>query len=407
MGLFNCASDSWLSMNILYTLTAYPPAMGGAQLHTHALVKELKKQLHTQVITLWDKNRTDWLLGTTLRVPEEGLDYEFEGVPIHRIGLSRQEKLSIAPYVPIYYPFMDMAIKPLSARIQQHINPYAAQSDLIHNVRIGREPLSYASLQAARQYDIPFILTPLHHPRWVGWRYRAYHKLYRMSDALIALTNSEKRTLIESGVREEKIYVTGVGPIITSQAHPEYFLTTNSIDGPIVLFLGQHYPYKGYKQILEAARFVWKKIPEVHFVFIGPTVGNSELEFLAFSDRRVHRLVSVDQQVKTDALAACALLCVPSTQESFGGIYTEAWWFEKPVIGCPIPAVSEVISDGIDGYLVEQNANQIAEAICHLLLNPELMQKMGRAGQRKVNERYTWENLASKTRAIYQKMCQN
>ncbi len=228
-----------------------------------------------------------------------------------------------------------------------------------------------------------------------------------MADAVIALTNVEKQTLIEIGVQEEKIYVTGNGPIISAQADPEKFCALNSIHGPFVLFLGQLYPYKGYKETLEAARLVWQRVPDVHFVFIGPSVGRSEIEFQALADPRIHRLGTVDQKVKTDALAACTLLCVPSTQESFGGVYTEAWWFEKPVIGCPIPAVSEVISDGVDGLLVEQNANQIAERICHLLLNPELMQRMGIAGRRKVEERYTWEKLAERTIAVYQKVCQS
>jgi hypothetical protein len=35
-----------------------------------------------------------------------------------------------------------------------------------------------------------------------------------------------------------------------------------------------------------------------------------------------------------------------------GGVYTEAWSFCKPVIGCPIPAVSELIVEGVDGCLV-------------------------------------------------------
>jgi glycosyltransferase involved in cell wall biosynthesis len=58
------------------------------------------------------------------------------------------------------------------------------------------------------------------------------------------------------------------------------------------------------------------------------------------NDPRILELGSVDLQTKTDALEACTLLCLPSTQESFGGVYTEAWSFKKPVIGCDIPAVS-------------------------------------------------------------------
>jgi glycosyltransferase involved in cell wall biosynthesis len=112
----------------------------------------------------------------------------------------------------------------------------------------------------------------------------------------------------------------------------------------------------------------------------------------------------VGLQLKTDALAACALLCVPSTQESFGGVYTEAWSFGKPVIGCDIPAVAEVITDGQDGYLVDQEPEQIAERVCHLLLNPAQAEAMGQAGQHKVEAEYTWQRIAERTEEAYHRV---
>lgn len=388
-------------MKLLYTLTAYPPSTGGAQLHQHMLAQKLSKNNSLQVVTHWDENRTDWLLGTTLHAPQTDLDYVIDGINVHRVGLMYQEKVKILPYVLTYYPMMQRALPPIADCFVQHLKPYAVQTDLIHNVRIGREGLSYASLQVARQYDIPFVFTPLHHPRWVGWRYQAYIQLYQMADRLIALTNNEKRLLIEFGVREDRITVTGIGPILAEEAHPAAFLAKYAVDGPAILFLGQHYPYKGYQAVLQSALLVWKRIPEAHFVFIGPAVGNSEKVFAAHVDQRIHRLGKVDLQEKTDALAACSLLCVPSTQESFGGVYTEAWSFGKPTIGCNIPAVSEVISDGVDGYLVEQEPAQIAERIMHLLLNSGVARVMGEKGQQKTVARYTWLRLAELTEQAY------
>lgn len=391
-------------MQLLYTLTTYPPAIGGAQLHQHLIAQQLKKQHKIQVISHWSQNRTDWLLGTTINAPEISNDYTIDGINVHQIGVSRQEKFKLVPYIPIYYPLMDVAVKGIASCLENKLNPYAQKADLIHNVRIGREGLSYASYQTARHYDIPFIFTPVHHPRWVGWRYRVYLKLYKLADAVIALTQAEKQILIDLGVKEEQITVTGIGPIVADRAEPEAFKRQYKIDEPIVLFLGQHYPYKGYKQLLEAIPLVWQKIPEANFVFIGPSVGKSEQYFTKFSDRRIHRLGAVNLQEKTNALAACTLLCVPSNQESFGGVYTEAWSFGKPVIGCNIPAVAEVVSHGVDGYLIEQNPGEIADSIIQLLLNPIQAEAMGAAGQQKVKSRFSWEKLAQLTEGVYQRL---
>ncbi len=386
-------------MNLLYTLTTYPPSTGGAQLHQHQLAQALAARHHIQVVSLWDSNRTDWLLGTTLRAPGQSRDYTIDGIAVHRIGLSAWDKLRIAPFVPIYYPLMDAALPPIAAIIQRHLQGY--QPDLIHNVRIGREGLSYASLQAARQRDVPFVLTPVHHPRWIGWRYRAYNRLYRLADAVLALTNVERQTLAALGVREDRITVTGSGPNLADQAYPQAFRDRYGIEGPIVLFVGQHYPYKGYRQVLDAARIVWARVPEAQFVFIGPPVQEAGRVFALYPDRRIHRLGVVSLQEKTDALAACTVLCLPSTQESFGIVYVEAWHFAKPVIGCNIPAVSEVIADGVDGYLVRQEPAPIADRIIELLLNPGTADRMGAAGQRKAAERYTWTRVAERTEQAY------
>ena len=388
-------------MKLLYTLTAYPPAIGGAQLHQHLLAQQLHQKHPIQVITHWNQNRTDWLLGTTLKAPEKSQDYTIDHIPVHQIGISLQDKIKLLPYLPIYYPLMSLALPKLADILESYLTNYAQDKDLIHNVRIGREGLSYASYNIAKKLDIPFVFTPVHHPRWVGWRYREYIKLYQLADAVITLTNSEKKILIKLGVKEDKIHTTGVGPILAAHADPEDFKQRYQINEPMVLFLGQHYPYKGYQQLLQAASQIWQKIPETKFVFVGPTVGNSEQIYAQYQDPRIIRLGSVDLQTKTDALAACTLLCVPSTQESFGGVYTEAWSFAKPVIGCDIPAVAEVISQGVDGFLVPQESQSIAETICQVLLANNLAASLGIAGQRKVEEKFTWQRLAEKTEQIY------
>lgn len=389
-------------MKILYTATAYPPSTGGAQTHLHRIATEFRQRHQVQVVTHWDTYRADWLLGTTVRAPAVGRDYVIDGVPVHRLGLSPFEKLALAPYIPLYYPLMEVALPPIAANLARHLAPFAAEADLIHNVRIGREGLSQASFDLARRRGIPFVLTPVHHPRWVGWRYRAYLKLYREADAVIALTNAERQVLVNLGVGEDRIAVTGHGPVLADTPKPTDFRQHHGLGAtPVILFLGQHYAYKGFRQLLQAAALVWQQVPEAHFVFAGPAVHDSERAFAASADPRILRLGALSLQAKTDALAACTMLCVPSTQESFGGVYTEAWSFGRPVIGCPIPAVREVISDGVDGLLVAQEPQALAAALITLLRDEALANALGSAGQRKVQTHYAWPQLATLTEQVY------
>jgi glycosyltransferase involved in cell wall biosynthesis len=393
-------------MNLLFTLTAYPPYIGGAQLHLHLLAQQLQANHTIHVATFWNHNRTDWLLGTSLNAYSRPYEYTIEGILVHRLGLGWADKLRLAPWLPLYYPLMGVALPRIAQVIAEQLEPLASASDdVIHNVRIGREGLTYASLQVARRRDIPFIFTPVHHPRWVGWRYQEYLKLYHQADALIALTQVEANILANLGVPESRIHVTGHGPVLAPQADTNAFRTGQSVGSPMVLFLGQHYLYKGYRQVLEAAPRVWRIVPELNFVFAGPTVGQSEQVFKHYSDPRIHRLGMVDLQTKTDVLAACDLLCVPSSQESFGGVYTEAWSFGKPVIGGKAPAIADVITDGKDGFLVSQDPAEIADRILYLLDHPTEAAAMGQAGKTKVEAKYTWPKLAEKTMQVYRHVC--
>ena len=389
-------------MNLLYTITAYTPSTGGSQHLMHQLARTLITHHSLQVLTQWTTNRTDWLLGTTLKAPSENTDYQVDRVPVHQIGLSIREKIALVPWVAAYFPLQDLAIHGISRILENHITPYAAQADLIHNCRIGREGLSYASLNAARKFSIPFVLTPVHHPRWGGWFHRYYHQLYRQADAVIALTETERQILITLGVSEKNIFVTGMGPVLAEYGSENEFRQKYKFcDDPLVLFLGQKYAYKGLESILRAAPLVWKRFPKTRFVFIGPRTGYSQKLFAGMTDPRILELGTVTLQEKTDALAACSLLCVPSSQESFGGVYTEAWMLERPVIGCAIPSVSEVIADGQDGLLTDQSPESVAAKIIALLTDPQRATSMGQAGKQKVLNHFTWEQLARKTEQIY------
>ena len=389
-------------MRLLCAITAYPPSTGGAQAHLHGLITHMTRA-RAEVVSFWDRNRSDWLMGTTLRAPAHARDYCVDGVPVHTLATSFRDRVAAIPPVVAYYGAMDWAASRLAMPLASQLVPKVATADVVHCVRVGREPLALASAETARRADRPFVFTPLHHPRWGGRRHRVYIGLYRRADHLIALTPAEKQTLVELGARPERVSITGTGPVVADTAEPEAFRDRFDIEGPMVLFLGQHFRYKGFQALLDAAPAVWRRAPETTFVFAGPAVGRSEDAFRGV-DTRVRRLGAVDLQTKTDALAACDVLCVPSTQESFGGVFTEAWTFGHPAVGGDTPAVREVIDDGIDGFVVDQCPDRVADRLAWLIEHPAEARRMGEAGRRKVIERFSWSALARATESIYRSL---
>jgi glycosyltransferase involved in cell wall biosynthesis len=393
-------------LRLLATITRYWPAVGGADIHTRELLRSFGSRVSPVVAAHWASNRTDWLLGTTLLAPSRSHSYQDESRRVHLIAPTIGERLRTLPFVVGYYAFEGLASRQLARVLYQHLLKTIGQIDVVHNVRAGREPLSLASLEFARARRVPFVLTPNHHPRWTGWRYRVYLDLYQRADALIALTEHERQVLVGLGVSPDRVHVTGVGPVLASTADPQRARRRFGLVSRTVLFLGQKYAYKGLRAVLDAAPLVWRDHPDTTFAFVGPRTKYSDKLFRKFQDHRIVEIGAVDLQDKTDLLAACYVVCVPSAQESFGGVLVEGWALGKPVIAGPAPAAAEVVRDGYDGFFVpDQSPGVIADRLRLLLDDPGVASSMGARGGRKVEQCFTWEHLAARTEAIYRELC--
>jgi glycosyltransferase involved in cell wall biosynthesis len=277
--------------------------------------------------------------------------------------------------------------------------------DVIHSIHIGLVYSSEIAQAAAHRQGIPFVWTPLPHIAGDGWRGPRFQRLYRSADRLIALTETERRWLIAQNAHEDAVVVLPVGPLVGGEPDPAEFRKRYGLgDGPVVLFLGQKLPYKGYRQLAEAGPHVWRRHPNTRFVFVGPRTPESTAFFAGMTDDRVVEIGAVDENEKSSALAACDIFCMPSTQESLGGVYLEAWTYGKPVIAACIPTSQEIVSQGTDGLLVAQDGAKIAQALLVLLDNPEQGRAMGAAGCQKVADGYDWERLTQQLLGVYRSL---
>ena len=387
-------------VKIIYATTSFLPSTGGAQTHIFELAKQMRQRHDVEIICHWDNNRTDWLRGVTVK-PSENKRYFYERLPVHQINFNAEERNKIAFWAYSYYFLMEKSVDEISEVLFKKIDAVIGDVDIVHVGRIGREFLAWAMFKLARKRKV-FVLTPFHHPRWKGFLYRSYVRLYRQADCILTLTNIEKEIIASLGVEQHKIHVLGHAPSgMNSRKSESYFKTS----APVILFLGQKYSYKGIDQIIKAMPIVWAQNPEVKFVFIGPRTGHSRKLFKYIHDPRVIEKERVSNAEKNDALRDCTIFCLPSQQESFGGVFTEAWLYQKPVIGRDIPAVSEIISDSNDGFLVNGSPRLLADKICMLLRNPNIAQSMGKNGYRKVLEKFTWEKIGKHQESIYMGLC--
>jgi starch synthase len=135
-----------------------------------------------------------------------------------------------------------------------------------------------------------------------------------------------------------------------------------------------------------------------------------------------HNIVWIEQMVtKEEAIqlySNCAVFCCPSVYEPFGIINLEAMACRAPVVASATGGILEVVVDGDTGYLVPfaadattgfpsepaQFSQDLATRITELLDDPEKAKRMGEAGRRRVEEKFSWTAIAAQTIELYRKL---
>ena len=119
---------------------------------------------------------------------------------------------------------------------------------------------------------------------------------------------------------------------------------------------------------------------------------------------RVVIRTDIDEAEKVGLLAACDLLVLPSSEDSFGIVLVEAWACGKPVVAARTPVMASLVDEGRDGLLFTPgDALALAQSLRTLLVTANGRQQMGDAGRNKVAENFTWDAVTRQVRGVYQR----
>jgi glycosyltransferase involved in cell wall biosynthesis len=158
---------------------------------------------------------------------------------------------------------------------------------------------------------------------------------------------------------------------------------------PTVLCVARLYPRKRLVDLLEAAKLLAPRIPDlvVRIVGRGPEYEALQATHARLGlERRVCFLGDVPARELAVEYASADLFCLPSVQEAFGIVFAEAMAARLPVVACRAAAVPEVVDDGRTGLLVTpRRPGEIAAAIERLVRDAGLRKELGEAGMARVN----------------------
>src|SRR5512146_1476821 len=147
-------------MRILWLMTRYWPAVGGAETHSRQIIQKLAERGHEiSVVTHWDENRSDWLRGTTVAAPGVTRVYaDGEAARVTRLGYGPWRRLRATLPAATYYLRQRGAARDLARMLETDIIRACGSAwDIVHGVRIGREPLYLAGRSLAQRVGAPFV----------------------------------------------------------------------------------------------------------------------------------------------------------------------------------------------------------------------------------------------------------
>jgi glycosyltransferase involved in cell wall biosynthesis len=183
-------------------------------------------------------------------------------------------------------------------------------------------------------------------------------------------------------------------------ALPDAFGVSKALGKHLVLIVGRLASgerYKGHDQLITIMPSVVGRVPSAQLVVAG---SGDDLERLKERARQsgVGQAILFPGFVSAGALATlferCQLFAMPSRGEGFGLVYVEAMRFAKPCIASPVDAGGEVVVDGQTGYLIDpSDLNGLRQAIIRLLTDPELADRLGRAGLERLQSYYCFEHF--------------
>ncbi|MFI1919622.1 glycosyltransferase family 4 protein [Nocardia sp. NPDC020380] len=275
------------------------------------------------------------------------------------------------------------------------------RADVVHAYDLAKPEHIASALRLAGRCGARLALTPATAPQL--WPDRELGRIAcRRAGIIYALTESEALELGRFGAEPGRIRQIPHAPDLSGEAEPDRIRDRLPLGGPVVVFVGRRIPSKGYAELLRAAPLVWRTLPEIRFLFLGPDGDRTATEtFRAYADPRILDLGVVDEATKRDVLAAGAVLCLPTSADVFPLVFLEAWASGIPVVTGDFPGVHDIVADGVDGLVVTPRPTDIAAALIRLLTDEPARRAMGQAGQARVRADFTWDRVAEQVAAGY------
>lgn len=360
----------------LFTISGFLPTVGGAELLAYRLATALRREGEPVLVLTLDRGRQMGALGRYGKVPVVRLSH-----PAVRIlgGVWAYTKLLVwlwlnrAKYQGVFAPTLDV---------------YSLLACVMARA-LGKTAVARAS--GAFELDVGLLRRGGRiREALVGWALR------RVTSA-VSVNREVHARFLALGVAESRIVDIPNGVTVDMLSSPP-----RSETGLTALYLGRIARFKGLERLIHAWTRVADRVPDSRLVIVGggPDEGMIKAQVIkAGLGGRVQFVGFVREPKPWYRLAD--LFVLPSHKEGMSNSLLEAMAAGLPVVATRIAGNESVITDGVDGLLVDpNNPAALAEAIIGLLTDRSRAMALGEHARRTIEARFSLERMVRRYREV-------
>jgi len=275
-----------------------------------------------------------------------------------------------------------------------------------------------AALRIARKQKVPLVATfhskyrddfekSVHSKFIAGMMVKQIVRFYEEADEVWISQSSVEETIREYGFKG-KVEVVGIGndfnssePIqpLKKQARQDLNIQEDEI---VFLYVGQLIWEKNIRLIVESLALI-KDIPFKMF-FVGSGYAANDLKHLV-DDMGLSSKVEfpgciADREKLKQYFAAADLFLFPSNYDTWAIVIHEAAALETPSVLIEGSTIAQIITDNVDGFLIENSADSFAARLRELNANRQVIKKAGLLACQTINR--SWESVTDEVLDRYQ-----
>ncbi|MCW5948149.1 MAG: glycosyltransferase family 4 protein [Pyrinomonadaceae bacterium] len=208
----------------------------------------------------------------------------------------------------------------------------------------------------------------------------------RRADVVNVQSSFAQQSMFDLGLSREKVTVVPLG--VDHQRFSPINRHFQANERMKVLYVGRLELLKGVQYLLEA--FTQIKTPEIELHLVGPVLQEIQPILRTFADERIFVHGHLEGPKLASVYRESDIFVFPSINDGFGMVILEAMASGLPTIATVNTAAPDIISDGVDGFIVPiRDARALRDRIERLLDDTELRSSIGLRARETIIANYT------------------